>query len=412
MEIQAARVIDIILDDKHPKYKIMGEEEAIGKIYFTFVNNYTPINNSVGTLRAAKPLYYSISHYPLPNEIVHVLGAPNDKYNESGAYDWYYMPPISIHKNASHNASPNVFSDDPNEPFYMGRYFKSKENVRPLRPYEGDIMIEGRFGQSIRFGSTINHAEVSNPNFWSEGDGGLGNPITIIRNGQMGEDKWDAYDEPYKHIIEDINKDDSSIWLCSNQKISNFTPASIHEESYLADNPKPKTEEKLIQPNNPLPNTPETENITFAPAPSIPPEELQNTKEIDEETDPDTAGFDIALTETDHIIPANETTPDAVNVPENITIPDFIDFNQLITPIDNLTVYPYNVPHITTEQDGGQNYVDTNMAGSGGTESGGGSGLPTYQEAWNNMTPSEQAQYGSYSAFVTAAEQWWADNPQ
>jgi hypothetical protein len=36
-------------------------------------------------------------------------------------------------------------------------------NNRPLLPYEGDIIYEGRFGNSIRFGSTVNNAKLANP---------------------------------------------------------------------------------------------------------------------------------------------------------------------------------------------------------------------------------------------------------
>ena len=44
-------------------------------------------------------------------------------------------------------------------------------------------MIEGRFGNSIRFGSTISGSHQMN-NWSMETTQSIGNPITIIRNGQ------------------------------------------------------------------------------------------------------------------------------------------------------------------------------------------------------------------------------------
>jgi hypothetical protein len=40
-------------------------------------------------------------------------------------------------------------------------------NIHPLLPYEGDMLYEGRFGNSIRFGSTVKNSSIPNP--WSTG---------------------------------------------------------------------------------------------------------------------------------------------------------------------------------------------------------------------------------------------------
>ena len=98
--------------------------------------------------------------------------------------------------------------------------FQEIEKIRPLQPYSGDVMFEGRYGQSIRFGSTVKDSQQ--PNNWSN-EGKIGNPITIIRNGQAN----DSTKMDFEHILEDANRDDSSIYLCSNQQISNFQKAGI-----------------------------------------------------------------------------------------------------------------------------------------------------------------------------------------
>ena len=45
-----------------------------------------------------KPINYNISHYPVANEIVHIVGAPSRTYNENADANTYYLPPISLHK--------------------------------------------------------------------------------------------------------------------------------------------------------------------------------------------------------------------------------------------------------------------------------------------------------------------------
>lgn len=91
--------------------------------------------------------------------------------------------------------------------------FVERGNIHPLLPFAGDIIYEGRWGNSIRFGSTT---KVTGPfsNNWST-SGTNGDPITILRNGQpLNANEFGA--EP---IIENINQDLSSIYLTSTQKI-------------------------------------------------------------------------------------------------------------------------------------------------------------------------------------------------
>ena len=89
--------------------------------------------------------------------------------------------------------------------------FEEVSNLSQLQPYSGDIINEGRFGQSIRFGYTPQKADAKIQPSWDSSS--PESPITIIRNG-AGESN--GYN---KFVIEDINKDDSSIWLGSKQKI-------------------------------------------------------------------------------------------------------------------------------------------------------------------------------------------------
>jgi hypothetical protein len=83
--------------------------------------------------------------------------------------------------------------------------------------------MEGRWGNSIRFGSTVKER----PNNWSI-TGSNGNPITILRNGQ-----GDNRPEGWLPTVEDINKDDSSIYLTSTQNIP-LQASSLNYNSYTS----------------------------------------------------------------------------------------------------------------------------------------------------------------------------------
>jgi hypothetical protein len=110
--------------------------------------------------------------------------------------------------------------------FPLGPNFPEKADIRTLRQFTGDVTLEGRWGNSIRFGSTtaLNGFE----NYWSA-TGSAGDPITIIRNGQG---KQSSNLKNWFPTVEDINRDLSSIYLTAGQKIqiddlSNFSLASL-----------------------------------------------------------------------------------------------------------------------------------------------------------------------------------------
>jgi hypothetical protein len=96
MRFKVVRVIDIILDESHSHYLRYGKEESVGTIFWSPISRRNPVVTNLDLFQTAKPLNYSISHYPVPNEILHILGAPSSTYNENNDFDWYYMPPISI----------------------------------------------------------------------------------------------------------------------------------------------------------------------------------------------------------------------------------------------------------------------------------------------------------------------------
>jgi len=238
-----ARVLDIILDDQHPEFDNNGGWSGVGTIFF----NNIELSSNVKSNLTASPLLPYLKNYPLVNEFVLLFKLPNKQVlQNSNITEYYYLNPISIWNNQHLNAFPNLDNSpqvqpsqdknyqaieqgqtrkssdeelnyDYNSPL-IGGTFVERSNLHPLLAYAGDIITEGRWGNSIRLGSTVKSKNILYNNNWSN-TGENGNPITIIRNGQPE----DSSDIGYLPIVEDINKDLSSIYLTSNQSIPLIT---------------------------------------------------------------------------------------------------------------------------------------------------------------------------------------------
>ena len=236
---KAVRVLSIVLDETHPRFKELGEWNALGVIEYEDVNNPLP-SNSPST---ARPLYSNNKKYPLVNEIVYIISQPDTNiFTFSTSTTDYYLDIISLWNSNHHNAyptTPNILPPsqqkdyiqtqagsvrrvtDQSTEIFLGKTFVERSNIHPLLPFEGDVITEGRWGNSIRIGSTV--ADTSNN--WSS-VGVNGDPIFIIRNGQgtQNEQGWIP-------TVEDINNDESSIYLTSTQKIP-LKASSIIYNSY------------------------------------------------------------------------------------------------------------------------------------------------------------------------------------
>lgn len=247
MDFQVAVVKDVVLDNTSKYFSNVGEYNGIGSIYFEVIKgNY----KSKGF---AKPYFSNISNFPLLEELVYIFSLPSpDIQNNNYKKVFYYITPINAWNSNHHNGIPNIFKntevpesqqrdytqteagavrrvEDGSTDIVLGKTFKEKSNIKPLRKFEGDFVIEGRLGNSIRFGSTVllNDNPITP---WSTGSSN-GDPIILIRNGQ-----GDKGSVGYIPTIEDINLDPSSIYLTSTQKIP-LTAASTNYLSYKSDAP-------------------------------------------------------------------------------------------------------------------------------------------------------------------------------
>ena len=243
--IFAARVIHTILDDKtnNEIFREFGEWSSIGSIFFQIINN--PNSDSSFTKdNFAKCLFPNSKNYPLKNEVVYILPLANSNIQgDSNETSYYYFQSINLWNSNHHNAIPDSINGNtlPNSQkqdyeqtsvgtvrrvtdggteINLGETFSEKLNIKSLQPFEGDVIYEGRWGQSLRLGSTVKDSKI--PNSWSR-TGENGDPITILRNAQYEDVK-----DPWIPQVEDINKEGSSIYMTSTQAL----PLEVSSKSY------------------------------------------------------------------------------------------------------------------------------------------------------------------------------------
>jgi hypothetical protein len=98
---------------------------------------------------------------------------------------------------------------------------------KQLTPFEGDFIMQGRNGNTLRLSSTGKSAEKDDTPWKSYGQ--TGDPITILR---VSVDNTTDPDDQY--TFEDINKDASSIYLCSSQNVELSLQCTAKMKSWLA----------------------------------------------------------------------------------------------------------------------------------------------------------------------------------
>jgi len=247
---KVGRVSDIILDSTHENFDkpgTLGEGgwSSLGNISFVDVSINGP---SYGYTNVAKPLSSFTKTPPLKNELVYIISLPTiSSQDDSSKREYYYFSIISIWNASAHNANPfykNVTPPSPSNKSYesvissgnpgkvastpstvdLGANYIDNVISKPLYGYIGDYIIEGRFNNSIRLGQTVK----KDTNNWST-SGNEGDPITIIRNNLLVDNSSPLILSPY--TTENINKDSSSVYLTSTQKIK-LNPKGENYRSY------------------------------------------------------------------------------------------------------------------------------------------------------------------------------------
>ena len=239
-ELEATEVIDVIFDEADLPLEADGTPtySLVGAIKGRMVNSQHKQPES--RLGWIQPMDANIKQYPLIGEYVivgrylgryyyaqtiNMLGSPN-----SNSYPGYSGDKASLTDNTirrhAHNRSVEVgATKTPNKAasgeVTVGDPFEPNPLIRQLQPTFGDVIFNGRLGQSIRFGSNPDTLE----------------PNILIRAGQLTDaeafgktaDVDDLKDNANKPVTEDINADGSSLWITSDQEV----PLEVAIESDL-----------------------------------------------------------------------------------------------------------------------------------------------------------------------------------
>lgn len=236
-----AIVEDIIINNKNGKvlqYNADGSNLGQAKIRFIPHNQNIPIEE----LDDAYPVDINIQGFPLVGEQVIVFKASGTLFymrltlkrklteNISSTTQRKFAElRVGISRETRELAAVGVpigYAPDIDET--VPNNFIPNPNVRPVRAYIGDVIFQGRYGNSMRMGSSTFKNEnviLPSPNilltagFWST-------PTTLSTEENT----------PYSLTEENINKDRSSIWMVANQKIP-FIASTVDALSHLLSSP-------------------------------------------------------------------------------------------------------------------------------------------------------------------------------
>ena len=239
-ELEATEVIDVILNEEDLPLEADGTPtySLIGAIKGRMVNSQHKQPES--RLGWIQPMDANIKQYPLIGEYVivgrylgryyyaqtiNMLGSPNSNSYPGYSGDKASLTDNNVRRHA-HNRSVEVgATKTPNKAasgeFTVGDPFEPNPLIRQLQPTFGDVIFNGRLGQSIRFGSNPDTLE----------------PNILIRAGQLTDaeafgktaDVDDLKNNANKPVTEDINADGSSLWITSDQEV----PLEVAIESDL-----------------------------------------------------------------------------------------------------------------------------------------------------------------------------------
>ena len=210
-------VIDIVKSFKTQKDK-EGRDLPLGTIQIRFGGSGGPREEKL-----AYPIN-NMTQTPLKGEHVLLVQAPSFLAHQNvGGLAYYYISVINIHGNKHLNPLPDMYKADNKggEPSYAasagpivqdsdeytpGENFIESDQVKNHQPFEGDLLLEGRHSQVIRFSSGIegDTGQYDNIPYW---EGRQGSPILCFSNGSPREGG------PNKFIIDNPDDTDCSILL-------------------------------------------------------------------------------------------------------------------------------------------------------------------------------------------------------
>lgn len=220
-------VVDVVLDHLHPEYSKDGYNVGAIKVRIFSVHN----GKDDEFLDWASPFDSTIQEFPLLGELVTIHKVLGSFFYDRKVYLAHRMQENGmLNLNDALNNRPikvrtgmsSTKEELSIEKHKFGEYFKPDSRVRQLKHFEGDVIIQGRMGNSIRFGSS--QIDPSSK--------GMA-PNLLLRTGQAKNVETDACstDKIFGLIVEDINKDVSSLWMTSDQVVP-YQPTIINAGSF------------------------------------------------------------------------------------------------------------------------------------------------------------------------------------
>ena len=228
-----ATVYYVILDVNDPILTDLEINNEAKASYIGAIQYKAQSAGSKGTAESvAFPKNLNFNSLPIVNEIVNLsTGAggatyyerigksqtPNINANENTIENTKSEDSIKINKSADYSKVSSTgiarSSGQSQESNGYGKYFKANGNLHKLKLYEGDTLIESRFGQSIRFSG------YNNPN-------NSFSPTITIRN---IENPLTLKEDSTKSTEEDVNRDGSIIAFGSNEYQLPFQPGTVSD---------------------------------------------------------------------------------------------------------------------------------------------------------------------------------------
>lgn len=230
-------VYDVILDNSDINditFELDDSEfknvSIIGAVRFRFGSDTV---SSPSELSIAFPFDKNFVNLPLKNETVEIYKGngsqffyrrigrdvtPNFNSSESLVKDSFIKSnstesTSNDYKRVQATGITKTNNDTSNKYDGYGDYFTTDNTIHKLKLYEGDTLIQSRFGQSIRFSGFNNDVQRQSPTI-------------IIRNDESSFSKKKNIDEV---VEEDVNRDGSVIVLGSNQYQLPFQPGTVSD---------------------------------------------------------------------------------------------------------------------------------------------------------------------------------------
>lgn len=210
---QFGRVVSTILSLNDPNCK---DPSMLNGVYYK-VPKVAGDESQVESLQFAYQGSSTMRVIPMEGEMVQIESAPGaNSQGTPGATVKYWTKIVNIWNSPHHNASPDTKQTGWQDRLIGGA--KEEANINPLQASPGDMLIEGRLGQSIRFGGNKGQSSLI-------GDSNNGSPLIIISNGQI------ATDNGIDPIEENINDDFCSLYFTSKHVIP-LKSANTKRDSY------------------------------------------------------------------------------------------------------------------------------------------------------------------------------------